>query len=230
MTASRKTTAELRERLRAHGLHFTGAFGAALFKQVLDKLEEKEQDEVIYSTMRVCRPSFHISQLTGHGTEPAFLLYDTCCMIAHETGKSYLNFQKTVGPFIHRSEKTLYTTAKLLEQAGWLEVVSRKPGDPTCYRPIKHDEWALKHPGKCIQTYSPDYWEKDPLGSAFYGFTGGIKIGGPNVLIGWRKLLSDEQILMHLEHYVKSHPKPRYNNQHTTWIKEFGNYLREEAQ
>jgi hypothetical protein len=202
-------------------------------------MDRNPETEPVYSTLH-CGAAYHISQLEGKGASDAFLLYDTCCALANKTHKSHLNLQRTLVPYLHRSEFTLYRAAKLLVDAGWLIVETRKPGDPTCYCPVWHgrpdqglkdDDWIVKHGAEsCIETFSPDYWEKDSLGAAFYGYTGGIKIGGPNVLIGWRKLIpQDEIILIHLEKYVKANPKPRYNHEYTTWIKGFGNYLKEQS-
>lgn len=194
-------------------------------------MTDSPQTEPVYSTLQ-CSAAYHISQIEGMGAEATFLLYDRCCALAHESHKARLNLQKTLVPYLHRSERTLYRAAKFLVEAGWLIVESRKPGDPTCYRPVSHSDYVLAHGSEsCVQTYAPDYWSQDPLGKAFYGFTGGIKVGGPNVLAGWRKLFAqDELIVMHLERYVSLNPTPRYKHEYTTWIKGFGNYLKEQSQ
>lgn len=191
--------------------------------------EQEQEDGVVYSTLR-CKAAYHISQLKGAGEESTFLLYDICCALAHETHKAFPSM-RGLAPYLHRDEDVLCRSAKLLVNAGWLRVESRKNGSPTIYAPVSHDEFvAVNGAGSCVQTYSPDYWLQDPLGKQIYGLTGGIKIGGPNVLAGWRKLFSrDEIIFMHAEHYLKTHPTPRHKNEYTLWLKGFGSYLREQS-
>ena len=190
------------------------------------------ETEPVYSTLH-CSSVYHISQLRGRGEARTFSVYDRCMALANgenKTNKSFLNLHSTLAPYLHCHENVLYASVKMLENAGWLVVESRKQGAPTTYRPVPHDEWVLTHPGLCVQTYSPDYWLQDPLGKSFYGLTGGIKIGGPNVLIGWRKLIpNDEMILIHVGKYLISNPKPHHKHEYTTWLKGFGSYLREQS-
>jgi hypothetical protein len=187
---------------------------------------EQEQDEV-YSTLH-CSAAYHISQFTGRGAKDAFILYDRCCALAHETKKSFLNLRR-LAPYLHVHENALYAAANQLTVAGWLRMESRKSGSPTVYGPVLHDAYiTIKGDDSCVQTYSPDYWAQDALGKALFGLTNGIKVGGPNVLAGWRKLFNrDELIIMHAEKYLKSNPTPRYKHEYTTWLKDFGSYLRE---
>jgi hypothetical protein len=190
---------------------------------------EQDNNEPVYSTLR-CSAAYHISQLKGAGEESTFLLYDRCCALGHDSHRAFLNLRQAA-PYLHRSEDSLYRSAKLLVAAGWLLVESRKNGSPTTYRPVSHEEYVAAHgEGSCVQTYSPDYWKSDALGSAFYGITGGVKVGGPNVLAGWRRLFSqDELILMHAEKFVSLNPKPAHKHEYTTWLKGFGQYLREQS-
>ena len=189
----------------------------------------QQDDGPVYSTLH-CSAAYHITQLEGRGASSAFVLYDRCCALGHESQKAFPNLRQ-LAPYLHVHEDVLYCAARLLVNAGWLLVESQKNGSPTIYRPVSHDSYVAEHgAGSCVQRYAPDYWKSDSLGSAFYGITGGVKIGGPNVLVGWRKLFSrDELILMHAEKYLLAHPKPRYKNEYTSWLKGFGSYLREQS-
>jgi hypothetical protein len=185
-------------------------------------------DDAVYSTL-FCSAAYHISQLKGKGAKDAFILYDRCCALGHETKKSFINL-RNLAPYLHVHETALYAAASLLVDAGWLLVESRKSGSPTTYRPVSHDAYAFSHRDTCVQTYSPDYWTQDQLGKSIYGLTGGIKIGGPNVLAGWRKLFAqDEIILIHAEKYLQTNPKPKHKHEYTIWLKGFGSYLREQS-
>lgn len=191
---------------------------------------DNSRTEPVYSKLH-CRPAYHITQLTGKGSAIAFALYDLHCALGYKTHKSFLNLKTDVAPYLHRHRTELGAANALLEKAGWLIAESHKNGSPTQYRPISHDHYVSSHGSEsCVQTCAPDYWQHDPLGKALYGFTGGIKVGGPNVLAGWRKLFAqDELIIMHLEKYAALNPTPRYKHEYTTWLKGFGDYLREQS-
>jgi hypothetical protein len=195
-------------------------------------MEDKPQleTELVYSTLH-CSPSYHITQLKGKGASIAFTLYDLHCALGYKTHKSFLNLKTVVAPYLHCHRTELGAATALLEDAGWLIAESRKPGSPTCYRPLDHDACIATHGyGCCVQTYAPDYWDEDSLGKAFYGITGGIKVGGPNVLAGWRRLFAqDELIIIHAEKYVSMTPIPRHKHEYPTWLKGFGEYLREQS-
>lgn len=189
-----------------------------------------ELDEgVVYSTL-LCSAAYHITQLEGRGASSAFVLYDRCCALGHQSDKAFLNLRQAA-PYLHVHEDVLYCAAKLLVGAGFLIVEARKNGAPTTYRPVSHEEYIAAHgSGSCVQTYSPDYWKSDALGSALFGMFGGIKLGGPNVLAGWRKLFNrDELILMHAEKFARLNPKPAHKNEYTAYLKGFGQYLREQS-
>jgi hypothetical protein len=195
----------------------------------VEVMTDNPQTEPVYSTL-LCSAAYHITQLKGKGSAIAFTLYDTHCRLGYKTHKSFLNLKTVVAPYLHCHRTELGAATALLEDAGWLIAESRKPGSPTCYRPIEHDAWAATHVGCCVQTYAPDYWDQDPLGKAFFGITGGIKVGGPNVLAGWRKLFpQDELIISHAEKYVALAPIPGHTHEYTTWLKGFGEYLREQS-
>ncbi len=189
----------------------------------------EQDDGTVYSTLH-CSAAYHITQLEGRGASSAFVLYDRCCALGHESQKAFLNLRQ-LAPYLHRDEQKLYGAAKLLVGSGWLIVESRKNGSPTTYRPVSHDAYVAAHgAGTCVQTYAPDYWKSDTLGSAFYGITGGVRVAGPNVLAGWRKLFSrDELILMHAEKFVSVNPLPAHKHEYTIWLKGFGQYLREQS-
>lgn len=188
------------------------------------------QNEPVYSTLH-CSVVYHITQFKGRGSAIAFALYDRCCAVGYKSDKAFLNIKTVLAPYLHCHPNELFAAAALLEDAGWLIAESRKPGSPTQYRPISHDEWVAAHSSEsCVRTYAPDYWQQDPLGKAFYGITGGIKVGGPNVLAGWRKLFAqDELIIIHAKKYASMTPIPKRKHEYALWLKSFGEYLREQS-
>lgn len=82
---------------------------------------------------------------------------------------------------------------RTLEQAGFFQLIARKKFLPTQYRVLSHDEWALKHKGKCtIKVEFPWAGEGDPLGRSLWKITcGQVKFGDFQVK-GLRNLGVDE--------------------------------------
>jgi len=199
-----------------------------------------EQQDFVYSTLH-CSPAYHITQLKGRGASEAYLLYDTCCRLGHESGKAFPNLRH-LAEYLHCHEDGLYRAAKLLIGGGWLIAESSKPGAPTTYRPLSHETWLAggwtpgafnrdpvwrsAHP--CVEKIEPDYWKRDELGAAFYGATGGYKIAGPNILAGWLKLCDGNPALLieQAKAFVSKHPLPRHFYEYPEWGKGFGGYLR----
>jgi hypothetical protein len=184
-------------------------------------------DDGFYSNFN-CRASYHITQLKGDGSTVAFLLYDQCCALGHETNKAFPSL-RALAPFLHCHESKLYAAAKLLCAAGWLVELSSKQGSPTTYRGVDHDnEWAPSHAGACALKLEPDYWHRDPVALAFYGATGGCKVPGENILKGWLRLCDgNPALLIELaKAYTDANPLPKHFNQRPTWRAAFGSYLK----
>jgi hypothetical protein len=188
-----------------------------------------DDGDVVYSTLH-CSAAYHISQFTGKGASQAFYLYDVCRALGHESDKAFPNLRH-LASFFHCHENQLYAAAKMLVSEGWLMVKTQKQGVPSTYSAIDHDAWASTHTDRCVQKLSPDYWKGDPLGAAFYGATGGCKIPGPNILVGWLRLCDGDadRLLAHAKAYVADHPLPRHVYQYPTWRNDFGSYLREQS-
>lgn len=185
-------------------------------------------NDIVYSTIHCC-PSYHISQLTGDGSTLVFYLYDICCRLSNKSDKAFPNLRQ-LAEFLHCNESKIYPAAGLLVDAGWLVELSRKRGTPTIYRAIQHDEWAATHAGRCVEKLAPDYWKADPIGAAFYGTTGGVKIPGPNILTGWLRLCDDnaELFLERVKAFAATTPLPKYTRQYPAWRKALGSFLEEQ--
>lgn len=72
------------------------------------------------------------------------------------------------------SESQVRRGLKELEQAEFFQLIAKKKFKPTQYRVLSHDDWALKHKGKCTSKVQyPWTGEGDPLGQELWKITGG---------------------------------------------------------
>jgi hypothetical protein len=81
---------------------------------------------------------------------------------------------------------------KGLRKLGWFELLPEK----NQYRYIEHDAWAKKHPGECnARELLPWQVETDPLVGQLYAASGSKLRVYENMLVGMRKLATDEEII-----------------------------------
>jgi hypothetical protein len=96
-----------------------------------------------------------------------------------------------VSRYFETDYETQRRVFKGLRSQGWFELLPDNQ-----YRYIAHDAWAEKHPGKCnVRELLPWQIETDPLVGHLYAVTGGKLRIYENMLIGMRKLATDEEIL-----------------------------------
>jgi len=100
---------------------------------------------------------------------------------------------QSLATYFGYSECQVRRGLKELEEAGFFQLIARKKFKPTHYRVLSHDDWALKHKGKCTTKLEfPWTGEGDPLGRSLWKITcGQVKFGDFQVK-GLRKLEVDE--------------------------------------
>jgi hypothetical protein len=56
---------------------------------------------------------------------------------------------ESVAHYLGISGAAVRAAMKTLRVAGWIEVLRCAPKQPTAFRPLRHDEWAVANPGLC---------------------------------------------------------------------------------
>ena len=75
----------------------------------------------------------------------------------------------SLAAYFDYSECQVRRGLKQLEEAEFFQLIARKKFKPTQYRVFSHDEWALRHKGKCTTKVTfPWTGEGDPLGQALW--------------------------------------------------------------
>ncbi|HKW61035.1 MAG TPA: hypothetical protein VJN89_00700 [Candidatus Acidoferrum sp.] len=96
-----------------------------------------------------------------------------------------------------------------LVEWGWAEIVHKEAGKPVTYRFIDHGEWALVHPGYCVEKSTmPWEGEGDPLAKQLHAVSGGLVKFYPGQMTGLRKSgMDDDQITAEFRIFLDRNPQ-----------------------
>jgi hypothetical protein len=147
-----------------------------------------------------CSAEWHIER---HCPKPAASIYSIALRVTRKTGRFTVSYPK-LAAYFDVSERTIRYAVHSLRDIELFKLLSSEPGRKCTYQPIHHDDWALKHPGKCLEKISgPDYWEQDLLGQALFAVCDGrVSFFYPNVLKGMRNTgLTDLEIVERMKKF-----------------------------
>ncbi len=143
-----------------------------------------------------CCAEYHFARMSGDGASLVPLLYNISFHLAGDSQNFHLPVRH-VAKFLDTSEDYVYAAANLLVVSGFWEVIERRDGRATMYRPVGHKEWAEKRGAKycTVKAEFPfkDETESAKLGAKLFGITGEGNFYD-DVLTGWLKLGTSEQL------------------------------------
>jgi hypothetical protein len=205
LTPKERAAQKQREKISAlTGVQFEGELGAQLAGAVDDMLRtglrQVDPDEEMALE---CGSEYHMARFSGPGATLAPLLYSVSMRVGGKSGDFFPSLKK-MGRYLNvTDDDALYGAASLLEASGFWERIEAPLGKPVKYRPVPHSEWELNHPGFCTRKTEFPFRDDDTLaklGTALYGVLGEEFF--PNVLKGWRKFGTDEQLVEYAKEFL----------------------------
>lgn len=157
----------------------------------------------ITSSSFYCSAEWHFAQLTGPGANYAPLIHSLALHIAGKSGVFSASIP-TLAEYFKANEKTIRKALRLLEALGFFELIAQEPGASVRYRPIKHRDWEVAHPGRCTTKETmPWLPEADTLGMELFAISGQRFKPYPNFVKGMRKTgHSGDQIKQHFRAFA----------------------------
>jgi hypothetical protein len=173
-----------------------------------------------------CSSVFHLVRLKGHGSAFVLPLYDLSMRVAGQSGRFFPRLTE-IALYLDCNRNQLYEAARLLRDNGWWEVLSQSLGKASDYHPLGHDEWAeVNGDALCCKKMTMP-WDEEPhdkLGKELYAVTGGIKFF-PQILQGWRKFGTDEQLVERAKKFMETNPE-RTAGKPARFRKQLGDFIR----
>ncbi len=141
-----------------------------------------------------CSAEWHLSRLK---TMCAGLIYTHAMMLAKRSHNYYCS-QRDMAEYFDKNRRTIAAAFQELVSLGFFEEIRADAGKAVNYRPVKHTEWAEKHPNQCVEKLAmPWDGEDDPLGRDLYAVSGGrVKAFFPNVLKSFRKIVNNDAAII----------------------------------
>ena len=146
-----------------------------------------------------CTSEWHFAEFKGKGAYYAPLIFGFALRMAKTSGKFYCSIPR-LQVYFRLDERTVRAALHLLVATGFFQMLSDESGKAITYKPIKHQEWAKLHPGRCPEKIEMPSWfgDQDPLGRALFAASSGNVTFYPNFIKGMRKTgHSDQSILGH---------------------------------
>lgn len=151
-----------------------------------------------------CTSEWHLSRFTGKGAHYAGLIHSFALRLSKKSG-IFSPSIPNLAEYFGADEKTIRKAIRLLVDTGFFNGVSNEPGASVRYRPIRHEEWAKTHPGRCTEKETMP-WSNEPgdtLGVELHAISGQRFKPFPNFIRGMRKTKhSDAAIRDHFRAFI----------------------------
>jgi hypothetical protein len=130
-------------------------------------------------------------------------IYTWARKVSKKSGSFYASAQR-MAAYFRLNRKTVLSAMDELVDNGFFQIDRVERFKPNVYKVLDHKEWAIAHPGHCVQELSfPWKGQGDPLGRQLYAISGGRAKFWPNQMTGLRNLgFSDEEIIKHFNHFL----------------------------
>jgi hypothetical protein len=176
-----------------------------------------------------CSAEWHLAKLK---TGVAGIIYSHSMKISSKSENYFCSIPQ-MAEYLEKDDRTIGNAFNELEAAGFFQRVREEPGKAVNYRPVRHKEWAERHPDKCIKKSEiPRSAERDPLGKTLTAACG-QEINSfffPHVLSGLRKTkFTDEQIVaefrVFLDQESETEIRAKYGWKNSGTARRFKEYL-----
>jgi hypothetical protein len=151
-----------------------------------------------------CSPEYHLQRMRS-GLAPSLWGWGRRLSSVSECFWPSIN---QIAEYFNRDRTTVMRALFELVGEEWAEVIDSEPGKTVNYRFLSHDEWAKKHPGKCVvKERMPWDGEGDVLGARLYAISGGRAKFLPNQMNGLRKFgFEDDTIATEFKVFLDRNP------------------------
>jgi hypothetical protein len=143
-----------------------------------------------------CGAEWHLALMT----KAAALIYPWALRISKKSGRFRVS-PRQAAVYFHVGHRSAQRAYEELLEAGLFELLEsgKESGDTSVYKPVKHKEWAEKHPGKCATKIElPWTKENDPLGQELHTITDGRVLFKSFQILAYRKLGFDDETIIKL--------------------------------
>jgi hypothetical protein len=149
-------------------------------------------DPAVPESQLHCSAEWHMVQMKSHIAAP---VYGLARKLSKKSKTLYASAEH-MAAYFHVNRKSVLRALKELAAIGFLELIRVECGKPNVYRVVDHRDWAIAHPGCCVQEVSfPWKGEGDPLGRLLCAISGGRAKFQPNQMTGLRNLgFTNEEI------------------------------------
>jgi hypothetical protein len=151
-----------------------------------------------------CSSEWHFVRFKGKGAYYAGPIYSLSLRLSKKSGIFSASVPE-LADYFGADEKTIRKAIRLLGNTGFFNGVSHEPGASVRYRPIRHEEWAKIHPGRCTEKETMP-WSNEPsdtLGVELHAISGQRFKPFPNFIRGMRKTHhSDAAIREHFRTFI----------------------------
>ena len=146
-----------------------------------------------------CTATWHLARKI----RAAELIYSLACVVSKSSHKFFCSAEN-LAHYLGYERRQIYRGLQELEDAGFLEIVSRQSFQSCVYQVILHKAWAEKHPDGCaIKQSFPWEGEGDELGRKMYALGGGrYRFMQHEVKTLRRTALPEEFILREWEDFI----------------------------
>jgi hypothetical protein len=131
-------------------------------------------------------------------------IYSWAHKVSGKSGSFYAS-ARNMAAYFRADRGTILRALKALTANGFLILDRAERGRSNVYRVIDHKDWALAHPGLCVQELAfPWKGEGDPLGPRLYAISGGRAKFFPSQMTGLRNHcgLSDDEISEQFQRFL----------------------------